>query len=75
MRLNMVELKANFKGKYESLICPACKIEDETTEHVIQCEEYRNIIGHNLPIPAQWDDMNWQEAACEVYEQIEEVRQ
>ena len=29
----MVELKANFKGKYEDNLCPACKEAEETTEH------------------------------------------
>ena len=74
MRMNMTDLKANFKGKYQDLMCVACKEEIETTEHVIQCEEYRKLTGHSLTQPALWDDLEWQVKACEVYEEIEEVR-
>ena len=77
MRLNMTDLKANFKGKYDDTKCPACKVEEETTEHVIACEEYKNI-GHTLnvavDIQEQMNDIVWMEEACEVYSQIEEVR-
>ena len=37
MRLNMTELKGNYKGKYQDTVCPACEKEEETTEHVIRC--------------------------------------
>ena len=37
-RLNMHEIKSNFKDIYESdLSCPFCKIEDETFEHIFSC--------------------------------------
>ena len=37
-RLNMYEIKANFKKVYDSDIsCPFCKIEDETFEHIFSC--------------------------------------
>ena len=29
----------NFKKKYENLICEACKIEEETQQHVLECKE------------------------------------
>ena len=72
MRMNMTDLKANFKGK--DLMCAACRKEIETTEYVIQCEEYRKLTGHNVTQPAQWDNLAWQEKACEAFEEIEEVR-
>ena len=37
-RLNMYEIKANFKKMYESdFSCHFCKIEDETFEHIFSC--------------------------------------
>ena len=39
MRGRVTELKTNFKGKYESFECDACKIEDETQKHIIECKE------------------------------------
>ena len=77
MRLNMIELKSNFKGKYGNTLCTACKKENETTEHVINCVEYRKITGHTLQSKQVNEEMNnleWMEEACEVYQQIEEVR-
>ena len=78
LKLNMVELKTNFKGKYRDACCPACEVEEETTEHVLACDEYRKLTGHTLEVPNNWaDKMNnteWLLKACEVYEQIEEVR-
>ena len=38
-RVNMFEIKANFKNKYEfDPSCPFCKIEDETFDHIFTCE-------------------------------------
>ena len=34
-RVNMFEIKANFKNRYEfDPFCPSCKIEDETFDHI-----------------------------------------
>ena len=78
LKLNMVDLKANFKGKYRDVLCPACGVEEETTEHVLTCEEYKKLTGHTLKKPSNWmekmNDTEWLLEACEVYEQIEEVR-
>ena len=78
LKLNMTELKANFKGKYRDIICPACGVEEETTEHALACEEYKKLTGHTLEKPGNWtdkmNDTEWLLEACEVYEQIEEVR-
>ena len=78
MRLNMTELKTNFKGKYKDTLCPACGESEETTEHVIQCPDYQEMIGHNLTTPngikESMSRREWLEEACEVYSQIEETR-
>ena len=78
LRLNMTELKANFRGKYNDNLCPACGIEEETTEHVISCPEYQELTGHSLNttncLEESMNSVKWLEEACEVYERIEETR-
>ena len=78
LRLNMIDLKANFKGKYTDTTCPACEEDVETTEHVIQCNEYRRIIGHSIVITESIEhsmkDTKWLVEASKVYQQIEEIR-
>ena len=39
----MTAIKMNHKNKYETYECDACKIEDETQEHVMKCEEIKKI--------------------------------
>ena len=39
LRCKMTNLKANMKGKYENLECRACKIENESQQHVFECNE------------------------------------
>ena len=74
LRLNMTELKANFRGKYDDNLCPACGIEEETTEHVISCPEYQELTGHSLNttncLEESMNSVKWLEEACEVYERL-----
>ena len=32
-------MKANMKGNYENLECRACKVENESQQHVFECKE------------------------------------
>ena len=42
IRLNMIDVKNIYKGKYKNdLICPICKRENDTTEHLFQCTKVR----------------------------------
>ena len=79
VRLNMTELKANFPGKYHDRTCPACGKNDETTEHVIQCDAYKKLVGHELridkDIKEHMNNTEWLKEAIKVYELIEETRQ
>ena len=34
----MAELKTNFKGKYEDIVCPLCNIENDTQSHLFNCD-------------------------------------
>ena len=39
LRLNMIEVKCNYKGMYKNnLRCDVCKSSDDTTEHILQCK-------------------------------------
>ena len=42
-RLNMIKIRANYKGKYDDLTCDGCKEEQETTEHIVSCSEYQRM--------------------------------
>ena len=39
LRCQMTNLKANMKGNYENLECRACKVENESQQHVFECKE------------------------------------
>ena len=41
-RLNMLELKANFRGKYKNELCDLCEKEEDNTEHLFECENQSN---------------------------------
>ena len=83
VRLNMTELKSNFKGKYKDSMCPACEKEEETTEHVIKCSEYQRLTQHTmnekmeelgLEMEDIMNNMEWITNAAEEFEKIEETR-
>ena len=41
LKLNMDDIKANYKGKYESISCRRCGESEETMEHIWQCRKFR----------------------------------
>ena len=42
IRLNMIDVKNNYKGKYKNdRICPICKRENDTIKHLFQCTKVR----------------------------------
>ena len=47
IRLNMLDLKMNFKGMYTDTVCTGCFEQEETTEHFLQCEKYQELTQHN----------------------------
>ena len=49
-RLNMLELKCNYKGKYKDMTCDLCRIEDEKTEHIFQCSSLRKLNAKELTV-------------------------
>merc|ERR1712055_283670 len=44
MKTNMIETKVNFKNKsQENNICDICEKQEETTQHLLECEGYKDI--------------------------------
>ena len=49
LRLNMVEVKMNYKNKCkEDMKWIGCKKEQESTEHMLRCSKYRELARHKL---------------------------
>ena len=42
-RLNMLELKANYKGKHEGWECQLCGLGEDSTEHLFECNGLERI--------------------------------
>ena len=76
IRLNMVECKMNFKGKYEDTQCLVCD-QQETTEHLLQCEYYKQFTGPHAEVVGKMDkgSKNWLEKAARVMDIIQEIRE
>ena len=43
MRLNMIDVKCNYKSKFTNLNCELCGKEDDTTEHLFECKELERL--------------------------------
>ena len=45
LKSNMIETKANFKGQFlNNLKCEICGKEQETTQHLFECDGYMEIV-------------------------------
>ena len=51
-RTRMLDIKANFKQKYENQDCIACKDEQETQEHLLKCSVLndQNSVIQDIPV-------------------------
>ena len=82
IRLNMVEIGENFRGKYAGTLrngiswCLACGDEAETTEHVIQCKKYRELTKHKVVVYENcFNDTEWLLKATNAFKLIEDTRE
>ena len=41
LKLNMTDLKANYKGKYGNISCRRCGLHEENLEHLWRCEKFK----------------------------------
>ena len=47
-RLNMLDLKANYKGKYEGWECQLCGKGEDSTEHLFECKGLQKIRDNTI---------------------------
>ena len=59
IRLYMWDLKKNYKKEEEQPLCPLCKIEEDTTEHVLRCGRDTNRKQRNIKnnTEEEWDEV------------------
>ena len=49
-RQNMLELKANFRGRYGDERCDLCKSEEDSTEHLFSCEKIKKLLNKEISL-------------------------
>ena len=75
IRLNMLDLKMNFRGMYQDTICTGCFECEETTEHFLQCEKMMDITQHNVRTNNLQEDINSTEWLMKMSQQIEVLQE
>ena len=46
----MIDVKVNFRNKYRDILCPVCKLAEDSQQHVFECAELiknKNIVIKN----------------------------
>ena len=51
LRSRMVNVKVNYREKHTNLLCPCCKMEDDSQEHLLSCSEIKedSILVRSVP--------------------------
>ena len=76
VRLNMVESKCNYKGKYVDTSCFACG-EEETTEHLLECNYYKQFTAEKIEGDVGRNELctkEWLMKAARAMDTIQELR-
>jgi hypothetical protein len=71
LRLNMLELKTNYKGVNKNETCDLCKMENDTTEHLFECKKVKESIKNVPKIEILKKDE--ENSYCELSTFLEEV--
>ena len=74
IRLNMIDLKMNFKGMYEDTTCVGCFQTEETTEHFFECPKYNEITGVQVKGNEPFKSTEWLTQAAEHYKLLQQIR-
>ena len=71
IRLNMMDLKMNFKGMYDDTKCTGCFAHEETTEHFLQCSKIMELTRHNIKTTDFEEDIRSTEWLLQMANQME----
>ena len=58
IRLHMWEVRMNYKKDSENVMCPICNKEEDTTEHVLECEREK---GKKYSLDKEMTKEEWKE--------------
>ena len=72
LRLNMFELKCNYKGVRRSETCDLCKKAKDTTEHLFECKKIKKVVK-NVPKFESLDKIDEEDACMELGKFLDEV--
>ena len=76
IRLNMVNARANYKGTYGGdTKCRACKTEEETTEHLIDCEQYKRLVGCSRNMDVMTENIEELKQLTEYVDKVEKLKE
>ena len=67
IRLNMIWTRSNYKHKNKNTACRKCGIEEETTEHVLECQ-----VGEQFD-EDRVEDVEWLKKVSKIYKQIDVI--
>ena len=56
LRTRMLDIKGNYKGKYNDVICPCCKLEEDYQQHLLSCN-YLNTDGAVVGSLPEYSDL------------------
>ena len=77
IRLNMIEVKSNYKNQHQNTTCVGCHQQAETTEHLFQCWKYRELGVHRLTLNKNSEELKsttWLIEAANAIERLLEIR-
>ena len=73
IRLNMVNVKKNYKNLYTDTMCVGCFEKEETTEHLFECKKYNELTGQTMQT-MDIKSTQWLVEAAKYIETVEEIR-
>ena len=78
LRSRMLDLKVNFRGKYNDIVCPCCNLEEDSQQHLLTCTKLSTdgLIVSSLPNYEQLfsEDVAQQVAITRIIKQNDNMR-